>query len=242
MKKKSLLTLFGFILICMIVNTIYYKNNKPVKVEIPDSAVAVSDVLDEKEYSEKIISDLRETYNNDEIVGYLRIPDTDLKVPVTQSGDNSKYLSRGLDGKYDKQGNPFLDYRVDINKSDKLLIYGHNSTKYTAPFKILENYYDKSYYDDHKYIELVTDSNIFRYKIFSVYVEPEDWSYMGIYYKNDSVRLKELKKYKSKSFYDTGVDISADDNILILQTCSYKEEYSKYNKKYLLVISRRVDK
>ena len=42
--------------------------------------------------------------------------------------------------------------------------------------------------------------------------------------------------------YDTGVDISASDNILILQTCSYKEEYSKYNKKYLLVISRRVDK
>ena len=45
---------------------------------------------------------------------------------------------------------------------------------------------------------------------------------------------------KKRMMYDTGTEIDPNDDILILQTCSYKEEYSKYNKKFLLVISRRV--
>ena len=42
--------------------------------------------------------------------------------------------------------------------------------------------------------------------------------------------------------YDTGVEITPEDKILILQTCSYKEEYSQYNKRYLLIVSRKVEK
>ena len=49
-----------------------------------------------------------------------------------------------------------------------------------------------------------------------------------------------LEKLKSKSIYDTGENISPDDNILILQTCSFKKEYENFNKKYLLIIARRV--
>ena len=187
-----------------------------------------------------VINDLKLSYSNDEVVGLLRIPNSNTEVPITQSNDNDKYLHTDIYGNYDKKGNPFLDYRVDINTSDKLLIYGHNFKKFFTPFKTLENYYDKDYYDSHQFIELLTDSNLYRYQIFSVYVEPEDWSYMKVKYKDDISRLKELEKQKEKSLYDTGVQVSADDDILILQTCSYKEEYSKYSKKYLLVISRRV--
>ena len=52
---------------------------------------------------------------------------------------------------------------------------------------------------------------------------------------------KELEKYKLKSFYDTGEIADAEDDILLMQTCSTNEEYSKYSKKYLLIISRRVE-
>lgn len=207
---------------------------------VSDDVIASLSDSDLDQAEDDVISNLKLSYNNDEIVGLLRIPNSNMEVPITQSDDNDKYLYTDAHNKYDKKGNPFLDYRVDINTSKKLLIYGHNSKKYVAPFKTLENYYDKDYYDNHQYIELVTDSNVFKYKIFSVYVEPEDWSYMKIEYKDDLSRFKELEKHKSKSMYDTGEDIAQDDDILILQTCSYKEEYSKYSKKYLLVISRRV--
>lgn len=207
----------------------YYKKDELTKTAIGDIAIK-----DERE----IINELKIEYSNDEIVGYLRIPNTDFSVPITQASDNNKYLYKDIYGNDDIKGNPFLDYRVDINSSKKLLIFGHNSKKYDAPFKVLENYYDENFYKDHKYIELVTDKNIFRYKIFSVYVETSDWSYMKLDYDDWS---KELEKYKLRSFYDTGEIAAPENDILLMQTCSTKEEYSKYGKKYLLVISRRVE-
>ena len=220
MKKRKLIIFLWLVLICVLINNMYYqrtlvKPNEEIKIE-----------------------ELKELYNNDEVVGYLRIPNTDFGVPITQSGDNSKYLYKDVYGNNDEKGNPFLDYRVDINSSKKLLIFGHNAKRYEAPFKILENYYDYNFYKDHKYIELVTDENIFRYKIFSVYIETGDWSYMKLDYDDWS---KELEKYKLKSFYDTGEIAAPEDDILLMQTCSTNEEYSKYSKKYLLIISRRVE-
>ncbi len=52
--------------------------------------------------------------------------------------------------------------------------------------------------------------------------------------------LNHLKKLKSKSMYDTGVEVTKDDEILILQTCSTHKDYHNYQKKYLLIILRRV--
>ena len=52
--------------------------------------------------------------------------------------------------------------------------------------------------------------------------------------------LNHLKKLKSKSMYDTGVEVTKDDEILILQTCSTHKDYSNYQRKYLLIILRRV--
>ena len=46
---------------------------------------------------------------------------------------------------------------------------------------------------------------------------------------------------KDKSLYDTGKELNQDDEILILQTCSNHEDYKNYDKKYLLIISRRID-
>ncbi len=46
---------------------------------------------------------------------------------------------------------------------------------------------------------------------------------------------------KNKSVYATYVDVDASDDILILQTCSHKEEYSKYKDRYLLVVAKRIN-
>ena len=40
--------------------------------------------------------------------------------------------------------------------------------------------------------------------------------------------------------YDTGVTLSKDDEVLILQTCSEHPDYRNFQKKYLLIVLRRV--
>ena len=185
---------------------------------------------------------LRQEYNNDEIIALLRIPNTKINELITQTIDNKKYLTRNIYNEKDIIGNPFLDYRVNLEESpNKILIYGHNSITYDTPFRELEDYYDKDYYDNHQFIDLITEQGLWRYKIFSIYIETEDWSYMNLEYDNSDEWLDHLERLRLKSIYDTGESVSLDDDIIILQTCSFKEEYTNYNKKYLLIIARRVD-
>ena len=108
------------------------------------------------------------------------------------------------------------------------------------PFKILEEFYDKAYYDEHKYMEITTSTTKKKYEVFSVHVETSDFTYMNINFASDEDYLEHLKKLKAKSMYDTGVEVTKDDEILILQTCSEHPDYRNYAKKYLLIILRRV--
>lgn len=189
-----------------------------------------------------IIDELRKTYNNEEVVGLLEIPNTEFKRVVTKGKDNEKYLSHDAYGNKDIRGNPFLDYRVNINTSDKLLIYGHNSKTIDAPFKYLDNYYDYEFFQNHKEITITTNEKKVTYEIFSVHIETKDWSYYkDIEFKTKEDWLNHLTKLKKKSMYDTGVEVNENDKILILQTCTTKSEYRNLKRKFLLIIAREVE-
>ena len=215
---------------------VFNKNsNKQLDVNIERN----DNVTNPINYSD-VINNMREEYNNNDIKGVLEIENTDYKVPILQGSDNDYYLNHDAYGNSNYMGSIYLDYRVDIDSSRKLLIYGHNSSRVDMPFKILEEYYDKKYYDEHKYVDIITETTKKRYEIFSVYVEPTDYSYMNINFNSDEEYLEHLNKLKNKSMYNTGIDISKDDEILIFQTCSTHKDYQNYSKKYLLVISKRV--
>ena len=137
-------------------------------------------------------------------------------------------------------GSIYLDFRVDIDNSKKILIYGHNSSNIDMPFKILEEYYKYDYYQNHKYIEITTSKEKKKYEIFSVHIETEDFSYMKTEFANEEEYLQHIQKLKSRSIYDTGVEISSEDEILIMQTCSTHKDYRKYSKKYLLIVLKKI--
>ena len=239
-KKRIIVYVICFILMIGVVLSLniltpYKKNNYQLNMNIERN----DNVTNPINYSE-IITKVRDEYNNDDIKGILEIVNADYIVPVLQGKDNDYYLNHDAYGKHNYMGSIYLDYRVNIDSSKKLLIYGHNSSNIDMPFKILEEFYDKDYYDNHKYVDLTTSTTKKRYEIFSVYVEPTDYSYMNINFNNDDEYFDHLEKLKSKSMYDTGINISKDDEILILQTCSTHKDYHNYQKKYLLIILRRV--
>ena len=91
-----------------------------------------SNVVDSNYYSD-IINDARNKYNNNDVVGILEIDNTDYIVPIMQANDNEYYLNHTPDGKENFMGSVYLDYRVDIDSSKKLLIYGHNSSNIDMP-------------------------------------------------------------------------------------------------------------
>lgn len=193
-----------------------------------------------KEKKEEPIETINiEEYTND-IVGTLYIPDTEFKATITQTTDNIYYLNHDVDGNSKSKGNPFLDYRDSIDSSKVLRIYGHNSRTISTEFHILEEYYKEKYYKEHPYIYFDTNEGTKKYQVFSSYIEAQDWSYYNVNFNNETTYKKELIKYKNKSLYNTGVEVSEKDRILILQTCSYDKKYAKYKNKFLLIMAKEV--
>ncbi|MBP0986329.1 MAG: class B sortase, partial [Oscillospiraceae bacterium] len=95
---------------------------------------------------------------NDEVVGWIQIPNTKINYPVAQSGDNSYYLRHMFNKEYNPGGGIFLDYRNSSNFSSKhSLMYGHPMNNGTM-FTNITTYTTQSYYDGHTYGLLYTPS------------------------------------------------------------------------------------
>ena len=61
---------------------------------------------------------------NEDVVGWLFLPDTVINYPVVQGEDNSYYLKRLVDGSYNANGSLFVDYQNEMDFSDdNTLIY-----------------------------------------------------------------------------------------------------------------------
>lgn len=239
MKKNS--KYFLTLIIC-IVSTLSLHYIPSFDNEITKKIVSTNNIEIEELKSEKNkIQELQDYYNNSDIKGILTIDRINkFSYPIAQASDNDYYLKHDYNKNYDIYGSIYADYRSNLNNSKKIIIYGHSSTKKEIPFNELENYYDKNYYNNHKYITIETQTDTYRYEIFSVYVETKDFTYMNMNFDNEEDWYLHLLKLQNKSLYQTDINLNKEDNILILQTCSNHQNYQKYSKKYLLIVSRRV--
>ena len=184
------------------------------------------------------VNALREKYHNNDIVGILTIEGTGINEPILKYYNNDYYLNHNAYGDYQAEGSVYEDYRTNLTDK-KVLIFGHSSPGWVVPFNELEKYYDKNFYDNHKYIEVTNESSIRTYEIFSVLIETSDFTYMNLNISDDTYNSY-LRKYQDKSMYKTITKVNDGDEIIILQTCSNKAEYQNYNKKFLLVIAKKI--
>lgn len=237
MKKKHYYIILSILLLSIIFLGIYIKYEN---AKIEENSVIISALIDKNDGSEEI-TELQNEYNTNDIVATLKIINTNYKTIVMQGNDNDYYLSHMPDGTKKFPGSIFLDYRVNVDDSDVLLIFGHSSHIYNLPYEIIENYYYEDFYNDHKYIVLDTNTRTRKYEVVSAYVETNDFEYMKINFDNKEERLAHLNKLKGKSNYKIDTDFSSDDNILILQTCSTNARYYGYNKRFMLVIAKEIN-
>ena len=146
-KKKYIIISIAILIILFIIGSFYYiyfNDRENMDNTIIDDTTLIEEVFSDKNIShnKEIIEGYRNTYNNQDVVGEIEFLNTDYKKPLMQYSDNDYYLNHTEDKTSSYMGSIYLDFRTDINNSDKLLIYGHNSASIDMPFKILESYYD----------------------------------------------------------------------------------------------------
>ena len=233
-RNKKIIIIIITIIIIASFGFVFYKNQQEKDFKKFLIASNIVDIESNKDNYKEEITFLQEKYNNEDIVGILEFDNTDYEVPIVQGNDNNYYLNHLPNKDYSIMGSIFLDYRVNINASPKLLIYGHNSKVYDMPFKILENYYDQEYLLNHPYVLIKTKDKIRKYEIFSLYVATSDYKYMNVKFTRNEYQ-EHVKYLQEKSMFNIQSDLKYDDNILILQTCSTHKDYLKFKKKYLVV-------
>ena len=185
----------------------------------------------------KIISDINYLYPNTNLAGIITIPNTDINEPIAQGKDNTYYLSHNIYNEKELAGSIFIDYRLDINKDKKIILYGHNATFYNPPFHELEKYYNESFTKKNRTIKLITSKKERTFTIFSVFIEPTDFTYMNLSI-DEEHWLEHLKYLQDKSLYKLNINLNKDDKILILQTCSFLKKYQNYQEKYLIIVAK----
>ncbi|MBR2589888.1 MAG: class B sortase [Clostridia bacterium] len=228
--------------IVLIVCGIYFANRFTQRKNYADtkdlsSLVSDSDAVDENGVQQKY-KDLMSI--NKEFIGWLRIKDTGVDVPVVQTQDNETYLRKDFYGNYSVYGNPFLDYRnnlkslfekkTDVLKADKnTTIYGHNMLD-NMVFAELLGYRDTAFYKEHPIIEFNTVYGESKWKIVSAFLvnSTDDldngyslpYNFVTCYDANFTAYIQELQK---RSYVNTGVDIKQSDVLLTLSTCDKSE-------------------
>lgn len=157
---------------------------------------------------------------NNSLVCWVYLGGADINYPVVQCGDNEFYLHHTFEMKKNSSGCVFMDYEVDPELTSwNTFIYGHNMKNGTM-FGHLKNYINnKNTYDKDKYIYIFRPEGIYRYEIFSYYLDSPD---SKMYYTCDN--LKEYRQYlrdaTSMSVRECDAKADPDENIVTLVTCS----------------------
>ena len=155
---------------------------------------------------------------NSDIVGWIKIKNTEINYPIVKTNDNNYYLHRDINKEYNTCGWIFMDYKNSEDFIDKnTVIYGHN-IKSGLMFEPLQKIVNNELGTDIT-IEIYTESEKLNYKVFSSYIrEPEDYAI-----KSNIVTEEEQLKYitemlkRSSISYELIPDKS--DRLLTLSTC-----------------------
>lgn len=239
MKIKKDNLLIGFIQvisIIIIIISLYYiylwyidnKKTENILNEIYENANVSSDNIsvdnDLKIEVENI--DFNKLINkNPDTIGWIKVLGTDINYPVVQTNNNDFYLTHSFDKSYNKAGWIFADYinkNLKNNELDKnTIIYGHNRQN-NSMFGTLSNVFKEEWLSnkENHYINFSTLNNNMVWEVFSTYTIEKEEYYIQSNFSSDEEYISFLNTIKNRSTYKYDVNISKEDKILTLSTCT----------------------
>lgn len=182
-----------------------------------------TEVVSQPEHKGKIdFAAMQEKYPD--VVGWIYGANTGLDWPIVQTAEEGGeyYLYRDIDGKDNKNGTVFLDWRCASDFSTQNnMIYGHNM-KTGLMFAPLIKYKSQAFFDAHPYLYLYTPSQTYKVHLFAGMETPHD---SEVYSYNLSSSY--LQECINSSTFNSGLGVPTG-NILTMSTCDYDYANARY--------------
>lgn len=169
---------------------------------------------------------------NEDIYAWINIPGDDpesplVDYPVLQSSpdvDNNYYLKHNVNKKSSVYGAIYTQNYNNKDFSDfNTLIYGHDMNNGTM-FGSLKKYRDKTFFDNHRDINIYMPGRVLKYRIFAAYVFDDRHILLNYDFSNEAARelyLEEaLNQRKLSANYSDDIEVGVNDKIITLSTCT----------------------
>ena len=157
---------------------------------------------------------------NPDVIGWLTLDDTPIDYPLLQGKNNDIYINTAPDGTFSLTGSIFLDYRSSPDFSDfNSIIYGHH-VENDAMFGGLDRFAEKEYFDAHRYGSVYFGGKKYKLEIYAFFTAD---AYDISIFKPDvppGEYREYLDKIEGEALNYRDADITADDHIVLLSTCS----------------------
>lgn len=226
-------SVLSIILGCYLLSECYKDNAQEKQLEkivklVDEDTTADSDTKFDELYSK-----------NNDFVGIIEIPNTNIKYPVMQSKTNPNYyLHRNFNKEYSRYGTPYIQENCDFDSCDNVIIYGHNM-KTKEMFHDLTLYSSYDFYKEHKYIFFDTKDNTYTYEVIAVIKTVADsnsfpyYSFVDAY--DDNEYQDYVNKCKELSLYNIKSSAKYGDKLITLSTCEYSVSSGRF-----VVVAKRI--
>jgi len=185
------------------------------------------------------LPEMEALYNeNRDLVAWLNIPDV-IDLPVVYK-DNDYYLKRDFYKQKNTAGTIFLDENHPFKeKTQNLLLHGHNMKDGTMFGRLTQYIYDRTYIKNHPFINLSTLWRKEQYVIFAVLdvsLDPRNEAFFNYFthstFSSDAEFTSYIRQLQLRSMFAIPIDVEPTDALLTLSTCLEENR--------LVIVARRL--
>ena len=158
---------------------------------------------------------------NPEIVGWIYVDaEPVINYPICQTKDDEYYLHMTFRREYLFAGSIFEECMNASDFSDvNTIVYGHNM-KNGSMFGMLKQLKNQDVYDANPYFWILTPNGNYRYHIFAAFDTGAESDVYTLISAGGPEALEWEQKMQSRSEVKNSVQLSGDDNCVILSTCT----------------------
>lgn len=158
---------------------------------------------------------------NPDIIGWIRVNDTNINYPLLQAEDDDTYMNTDAEGKYSLSGSIFLHCANKPDFSDfNNMIYGHHMEKHKM-FGDVGMFTDKTYFEKHPYGNLFFDGKDHGVEFYAL-IQADAYNERIFSICPDDPKAKQayLQEILDNALYKRNFKITQNDHLVLLITCT----------------------
>jgi len=219
MQKKTII--IGITICILIIIGLFFIVQYAIKTKDDDlKKIFYEEQEDNKEKSKEILKQFEELLEiNPEIIGWIKVPNTNIDYPIVKTDNNQFYLDHDFRKEPEIRGAIFMDYRNQGDGSDRhTIIYGHQS-RLDIMFTQLNKFKNRDFFENNEKIYLTTLHEKQEWQVFAAYETSTNFNYIITDFSSDASFVSTVEQFQKRSKFNRDVQIMKDDQILTLSTC-----------------------